>query len=57
MPAQYAWDPHLAKDVKLIDVQKFALRVCSKSWNSNYESLLSYCRVPTLKSPKALFIV
>ena len=45
------WDPHLAKDVKLMeDVQKFALRVCSKSWNSNYESLLSYCRVPTLSN-------
>ena len=45
------WDPHLVKDVKLIeDVQKFALRVCSKSWNSNYESLLSYCRVPTLSN-------
>ena len=43
------WDPHLEKDIKLIvDVQKFALRVCSKSWNSNYESLLSYCHVPTL---------
>ena len=45
------WDPHLVKDVKVIeDVQKFALRVCSKSWNSNYESLLSYCRVPTLSN-------
>jgi len=45
------WDPHLVKDVKLIeDVQKFALRVCLKSWNSNYESLLSYCRVPTLSN-------
>ena len=45
------WDPHLVKDVKLIeDVQKFALRVCSKSWNSNYESLLSYCRIPSLSN-------
>ena len=45
------WDLHLVKDVKLIDdVQNFALRVCSKSWNSNYESLLSYCRVPTLSN-------
>ena len=45
------WDPYLVKDVKLIeDVQKFALRVCSKSWNSNYKSLLSYCRVPSLSN-------
>ena len=45
------WDPYLVKDVKLIeDVQKFALRICLKSWNSNYESLLSYCHVPTLSN-------
>ena len=48
--ARMVWDPHLAKDIKLKDVKKFALRVCSKSWNSNYESLLNYCHVPALSN-------
>ncbi len=32
MLALHVWDPFLAKDIKAIeDVQKFALRVCTKS--------------------------
>ena len=47
--ASVVWDPHLAKDIKLIeDVQKFALRVCSKTWNADYESLLKSCNLPSL---------
>ena len=47
--ASVAWDPHLIKDVKLIeDVQKFALRVCSKTWNSSYDSLLRSCNLSAL---------
>ena len=43
------WDPHLTKDIKLIeDVQKFALRVCSKFWSADYESLLRSCNLPSL---------
>ena len=29
-------------------VQKFALKVCTKSWSSGYESLLQSCNLPTL---------
>ena len=35
------WGPHSAKDIKTNEnVQKFALRFCTKNWNANYESLL-----------------
>ena len=44
--ASAIWSPHLAKDIKSIeDVQKFALRVCTKSWESDYNSLLLMCNV------------
>jgi len=41
------WDPHLDKDIKLIEkVQKFASRVCLKQWNSSYSDMLN---IPSLK--------
>ena len=47
--ASVIWDPHLAKDIKMLeDVQKFALRVCSKNWNATYESLLESYNLPSL---------
>ena len=46
-----AWDPYLNKDIAAIeDVQKFALRVCTKSWNSNYDQLLSQSQLPSLEA-------
>ena len=49
--ASAAWDPHLKKDIELIeDVQKFALKVCLKSWNSTYVELLEKSHLPTLEA-------
>ena len=43
------WDPHLKKDIQVLEnVQKFALRVCSKSWSSDYATLLDTLSMPTL---------
>ena len=43
------WDPHLIKHTALLErVQKFALKVCTKLWNSTYNSLLSQTDLPRL---------
>ena len=35
------WDPHLVKNItKVENVQKFALKMCLKNWDSNYQDLL-----------------
>ena len=48
--AAASWDPFL-KDIDLIDdMQKFALRVCLKSWSSPYEDLLEQSNLPTLQT-------
>ena len=40
--ATAVWDPHLQKDInKLEKVQTFALRMCTKNWTANYDSLLT----------------
>ncbi len=42
-------DPHLVKHTESLEkVQKFALKVCTKSWNSTYSSLLSQTDLPRL---------
>ena len=46
--AMAAWDPFLKKDVE--NVQKFALRVCTKSLDANYSSLLEMSGLPSLES-------
>ena len=49
--AGVVWDPYLVKDIFAVEnVQKFALQVCSKQWNSNYDTLLNTLTVPTLSS-------
>ena len=49
--ASDVWDPNLVKDIVAIEnVQKFALRVCSKQWSSTYDTLLNALTVPTLFS-------
>ena len=49
--AAASWDPFLKKDIELIkDVQKFALRVCLKSWSATYEELLKQSNLPMLQT-------
>jgi hypothetical protein len=49
--ASPVWNPfHIGEIEKIESVQKFALRMCSKSWNLDYEELLENTRIPTLSS-------
>ena len=51
--ATAAWDPFLKKDISLLeDVQKFASRVCTKSWDttSSYSDLLVMTHLPSLQA-------
>ena len=44
------WDPHLAKDKKLMeDVQKFGCRVAAHQWDSCYHDLLELFELQTLE--------
>ena len=37
------WDPHLQRDIQMLErTQKFAYRMCTKTWNAGYEEL-RYC--------------
>ena len=52
--AAIAWDPFLKKDITALEsVQKFALKVCTKSWDISYESLLSKSHLPSLEARRA----
>ena len=54
--ATAVWDPHLQKDInKLEKVQTFALRMCTKNWTADYDSLLTSCNLPSLKK-RRLFL-
>ena len=45
------WDPHQLGLIKCLEnVQKFALKVCMKSWNIDYESMLTSCNLTSLAS-------
>lgn len=47
--ASQVWSPHLSKDINMIeDVQKFALRMCGKLWDEQYEDLLHLFNLPTM---------
>ena len=49
--ASQVWDPHLNRDVdSLENVQKFALRVCQKSWSAPYHELLNSTNVHKLST-------
>ena len=49
--ATAVWDPFLKKDIELLEgVQKFGLKVCTKSWNCSYEELLEQTKLSTLQS-------
>ena len=44
------WDPHLVKDsVRLENVQKLALKICTKNWDLSYNALLNITGIPALK--------
>ena len=44
------WDPHLIRHIAFLEkVQKFALKVCLKSWNTPYDTLLSIAQLPRLE--------
>ena len=45
------WDPHLIKDItKLENVQKFALKMCSKQWDLGYQDLIELSQLPTFRN-------
>ena len=47
--AVQAWDPFLSKNIQKLElVQKFALKMCCKSWNSTYSEILQQSSLPTL---------
>ena len=47
------WDPHLKKDIQALEnVQKFALRICSKSWSSDYDTLRDTLSISTLSNQR-----
>ena len=49
--ASQVWDPYLQKDIKLLKgVQNFALRICSKNYDSSYEDLLDTSQLPKLST-------
>ena len=48
--AAIVWNPTLKGDIESLEnVQKFALRVSKKSWNSVYQELLASAKLPSLQ--------
>ena len=53
--ASIVWNPSFKGDIATIkNVQKFALRMCTKSWGSNYEDLLAAMNLPSLETRACL---
>ena len=51
--ANQVWDPYLVKDCKLLEnVQKFACKVCLKSWTVAYDEMLHTLKIPKLEHRK-----
>ena len=49
-PDAEAWDPHQQGLINSLEaVQKFAMRVCTNQWSSNYNALLNTYGVPSLR--------
>ena len=49
--ASPVWNPHHRNEINQIErVQKFAIRMCLKSWNSNYDDLLHETHVVSLNA-------
>jgi len=48
--ASIAWNPHYKGEIDALEsVQKYALRMCLKSWDSNYAELLAAANLPPLQ--------
>ena len=53
--APQVWDPHLVKDIQLLEKsQKFALRVCTRNWSATYTELLNSTHVPSLSDRRKI---
>ena len=49
--ASEVWDPYLIRDRRLLEnVQKFACKVCLKSWQTEYDEMLETLRIPQLET-------
>ena len=49
------WDPHTSENILCLeDVQKFALRMCSKNWRWSYDYLLDMASIPSLRDRRTL---
>jgi len=49
------WDPHLTKDINALEaVQRFACRVCTKSWDMSYSDMLQTMNIPRLSERRRL---
>ena len=47
--ASPVWNPYLDKDIELLEsVQKMALKICTKNWNSSYEENLAIVSLTSL---------
>ena len=47
--AAVVWDPHQQGLMTTLEnVQKFALRACTRDWKAGYDALLERCKIPTL---------
>ena len=47
--ASQVWNPHLIRHADQLErIQKFALKVCFKQWNSSYSELLELSTLPSL---------
>jgi hypothetical protein len=48
--ASSVWSPYRTGEIKALEeVQKFALRMCRKTWDQSYQSLLDLFQFPTLE--------
>ena len=48
--AAIVWNPGLKREVDALEnVQKYALRICTKQWDSSYDELLANTNLPSLK--------
>ena len=49
--ASPVWVPHYSTLISALEkVQKFALRICTRNWNSDYTNLLRDCNLPALST-------
>ena len=49
MPVKF-WSPYKVQEVNSLEhVQKFALRMCAKSWDTSYQELLQLFSLPDLQ--------